>query len=87
MTYAIIEFQTDAEGNIAVVPPTQIKPKPGETEEQTRDRAEGEWHRILSVAATSSVVEHSAIILNERGGLEESKCYEHPVKEIIPDEV
>lgn len=77
MTYAVLEIQTDASGNMSIVTPIKtIKPEAGESDKQTRNRAEAEYHRILSAAAESPVFEHSAMLINQRGGFELSQCYD-----------
>lgn len=69
MAYSIIELQTDAEGSTAVVTPIQTK--------ATKEEAESVWHGILSVAATSKVPIHTAVVLNPEGKLIATQCYKH----------
>ena len=49
-----------------------------------RDDAEKAFHSILSVAATSTALIHSAVILNPEGQLLKSECYKHDPVEPEP---
>lgn len=75
--FIVLEFQTDAAGNTAVVPPTTYA---------TLNEAKSKYHQILSVAAVSSVVYHSAAIMYSNGNLIESECFEH-IPDIGPETV
>ena len=46
-------------------------------EKATRDEAERAYHSILSGAAMSETLVHSAAILNAEGKLIKSECYKH----------
>lgn len=66
--YIILEMQTDANGNTAVLPAHQ---------KADRKEADGVYHQILSVAATSTVPVHSAFIVDEYGNIIRSEYYTH----------
>lgn len=57
------------------------------TSHETRQEAESKWHTVLAAAAVSSVPQHSATLLDDRGYTLAVQCYEHPVEpEIVPAE-
>lgn len=74
--FIVLEFQTSAEGNTAVVPPVTY---------ETLNEAKSKYHLILSAAAVSSVPYHTAAIMYHNGNLIESECFEH-LPEPIPEE-
>lgn len=47
------------------------------TQHETKEDAESKFHTILASASVSSVPKHSALILNDMGGLLRSECYVH----------
>ena len=49
---------------------------------EDRNLAEQKYHQILSAAAVSSVLTHSAVMLEEDGRLLKRETYSHPVEEI-----
>lgn len=52
------------------------------------NKAEQKYHSILSAAAVSTLLKHSACMLRDDGRLIKSECYEHPVEpepESTPD--
>lgn len=59
------------------------------TSHATRPEAESKWHMVLAAAAVSSVPQHSATLLDDRGYTLAVQCYEHPVEpeivQIEPD--
>lgn len=67
--YVVIELQTAAT--------TSVIPFAFEDKQQ----AEAKYHQLLSVAATSSVPKHGAVMLTGEGLFLKSECYEHPVTE------
>ena len=66
--YIVLEMQKLDETNLAILPANTY---------DTREAAESKYHAILSVAATSSVWKHSAILLNEDGAPLLYQCYTH----------
>lgn len=78
MTYIVIETQTN-DGVTAIVPPLSY------TE---RNDAEAKFHQILGFAATSTVEEHTAMLLTSDGRLVRGECYRHPKQTpaVEPDE-
>ena len=78
MTYIVLETQTNG-GVTAIVPPLSYT---------DRNAAEAKFHQVLSVAATSTVEEHAAVLLTNDGRVIRTECYRHPVEqeEVIPDE-
>lgn len=66
--YIIHEYQTDLNGNTAVVPPTT---------KATLNEAKSVYHSILAAAAISSVPYHTAMICYHNGNLIEAECFEH----------
>ena len=68
MKYIVLEIQTDAGGNVAILPAI------------TRDdklEAESEYHRILAFAAISALPLHTAVLMTADGKTLSSKCYKH----------
>lgn len=72
MHYLVIEVQND------VVLPVIVKEKQAE--------AESAYHTILAAAAVSPVAVHTAILLNNKGFLLDSQCYEHMEEPENPEE-
>ena len=66
--YLVIEIQKFSEESVAVCP---VITKP------TWNEGESEYCRVRSVAAISSVPQHSVIFMNDQGQLYDSKCYTH----------
>ena len=50
------------------------------TTHETRNEAENKYHTILAYAATSSVPQHSATMLNDDGSFIKSETFEHEVE-------
>lgn len=67
--YIVIEIQTAA--TVSVLPFAF----------DNKQQAEAKYHQLLSVAATSSVPKHGAVMLTGEGLFLKSECYEHPVTE------
>ena len=67
--FVVIELQTAA--TISVLPFAF----------EDKNQAEAKYHQLLSVAATSSVPKHGAVMLTGDGLFLKSECYEHPVTE------
>ena len=76
MTYIVIETQTN-DGITAIVPPLTYT---------DRNEAESKFHNILSFAATSSVEEHTAMLLTSDGRMIRNECYRHTPVNVEPDE-
>lgn len=76
MTYIVIETQTN-DGITAIVPPLTYT---------DRNEAESKFHNILSFAATSSVEEHTAMLLTSDGRMIRNECYRHTTVNVEPDE-
>lgn len=74
--FIVLEFQTDLEGNTAVVPPAAY---------ETVNEAKSKYHQILSAAAISTVPYHTAAIMYHTGSLIASECFEH-LPEPTPEE-
>ena len=69
MNYTVLEQQTSAAGQTAVLT-------------QTRDNelaAESVYHTVLAAAAISSVPVHAASLLNEQGVCIKRECFFHEV--------
>ena len=75
MTYIVIETQTN-DGVTAIVPPLAYT---------DRNEAESKFHAILTVAATSSVEEHAAMLLTSDGRMVRNECYRHAAPEPEPE--
>lgn len=71
--YVAIELKEEQDGTFTV----------SSYKKDNRDDAEKAFHSILTVAATSTARNHSAVILNPEGQLLKSECYKHdpPVQE------
>lgn len=69
MGYRIVELQTDANGNTAILA------DPRDFAE--RNDAESKWHDICKYAAISTVAVHAVIILNSEGDKVRKDVYEH----------
>ena len=76
MTYIVIETQTN-DGITAIVPPLTYT---------DRNEAESKFHNILSFAATSSIEEHTAMLLTSDGRMIRNECYRHTPVNVEPDE-
>lgn len=66
--FIIHEYQTDKNGNTAIVPPI-TRP--------TLNEAKSVYHQILAAAAVSSVPYHTAMICYHNGNVVASECFEH----------
>ena len=75
MTYIVIEMQT-SNGVTAIVPPVTFT---------DRNEAEGRFHSILSVAATSAVEEHAVVMITSDGRVVRNEVYRHPVTPVQPE--
>ena len=75
MTYIVIEMQT-SNGATAIVPPVTFT---------DRNEAEGRFHSILSVAATSAVEEHAVVMITSDGRVVRNEVYRHPVTPVQPE--
>ena len=70
--YIVQEIQTDAQGNVALLPPV-VK--------NTRNEGESEYHIKLGYAAISNVYIHSVIMYNQDGTPMLNGCYVHESEE------
>lgn len=68
MSYIVLEFQTNADGTVGVLPANTY---------DDRLHAEAKYHEILSVAAVSAVPIHAAIMVDNAGRFIASQYYEH----------
>lgn len=66
--YIIHEYQTNAEGTTAVVPPV-TKP--------TLKEAYNTYYTVLAAASISAVPYHTAMLCYHNGNVIESKMFEH----------
>ena len=71
MKYIVIELQENADGTVGNSPFAF----------DDALEAESKYHAILSVAAKSSVLHHSAFLIDSYGGYRNSQCYDHPTTE------
>lgn len=69
MGYRIVELQTDANGNTAILPDAG--------DYADRNEAESRWHDICKYAAVSQVPVHAVVILNTEGDKIRKDVYEH----------
>ena len=69
--YVVIETQTNAQGQIAVLPPVA---------KATIEEARNAWHTILAAAAISTVPKHAASILDDELLTVARECYVHEVE-------
>lgn len=69
--YIIYETQTDANGNVAHVPPVH---------KATQNEAESEYHIKLGYAAISNVTVHAVTLETEEGFQLMRGCYRHSVQ-------
>ena len=75
--YFIIELQRNGDGSCGNIVQSAA----------TANEAKSKYHLVLSSAAVSDVMAHSAVLVDDHGHLLASECYEHipaPVPE--PDE-
>lgn len=68
--FYVIEIQTNAETG-AVIPFTFLD----------RDQAEAKYHSLLSIAATSQVPKHGAMLFNDDGFVIKAEVYNHGSEE------
>lgn len=71
MKYIVIEIQVGWDGTVGNIV----------TAHDTRAEAESKYHAVLSAAAISSVMKHSAVIMDEEGAVLGSMCYRHEPQE------
>lgn len=74
MSYIIQEFQTNDEGQTAIIT-NQVEDRP---------HADSAYYTVLASAAISDVPVHSAVILTNDGGYITSKSYDHREPEPEP---
>ena len=66
--YVVIEIQTSENGTVATLT----------TVCESYSIAQQKYHMILAAAAVSALPQHSAAILDPRGDLVASQCFDHP---------
>ena len=71
--YLVIEIQKFSDTQVSVVTPVITR--------ENELEAESEYHRLLSIAAVSSVPQHTIIFSRDGGYLYEYKCYIHSQQE------
>lgn len=69
--FAVIEMQTN--GNTTAVLPVITK--------EDRNNALSAYHSILASAAISKVEKHTALVIDENGGMVAVSCFEHKEEE------
>lgn len=67
--YLVLELQKLSDTQVAVPPVIQ---------RENELEAESEYHRVLSVAAISSVPQHTVLFVRDDGYLYDYKSYVHP---------
>ena len=77
MKYIILEIQKSFDGTVALTPAI--------VKDNLLD-AESTFHSILAAAALSSLAFHSAVILNDEGGLVKGGGYPHDPPTQEPEE-
>lgn len=70
MKYLVIEIQTSWDGTVGNIV----------TAHDTREQAESKYHAVLSAAAISTIMKHSAVIMDEEGAVLGSMCYRHEME-------
>lgn len=73
--YLVIELQKLSDTQVAVPPVIQ---------REKELEAESEYHRVLSVAALSSVPQHTVLFVRDDGYLYDYKCYNHATEGVHP---
>ena len=71
--FIVIELQVNAEGQVVSIV----------TSHNTLPEAQKKYYTVLAYAAISDVPMHSAVILDQMGGLVDRQGFEHPT-EVIP---
>ena len=67
MKYIVIEIQTGWDGTVGNIV----------TAYDTKNEAESHYHTVLAAAAISTIMKHSAVIMDEEGAVYGSMCYRH----------
>lgn len=67
--YIIFEIQKFSDFQVSVVTPVITR--------ENKLEAESEYHRLISIAAISTVPQHTVIFTRDDGYLFESKTYKH----------
>ena len=77
MPYIILEMQTDAEGNVAI--PTPINAR------EDYNEAQSVFFYLASIAAVSSVPQHTVMLIENNGVCWDFKTFKHgePVPEVV----
>lgn len=70
--YIILEFQTQKDGAVAIVPPVQ---------KSDYFEAQQAFLQTASYAAVSTVPKHSVLLINEEGVQYDSKIFKHSGEE------
>lgn len=75
--YSVIEIQTWPDGTVHEIVVPDKGHDPAKTEEQNKNDAFSEYHRILMYAAISANPKHGAMILRNDCLLIAAQCYKH----------
>lgn len=75
--YSVIEIQTWSDGTVHEIVVPEKGHDPAKTEEQNRNDAFSEYHRILQYAAISTNLKHGAVILQDDCLQIAAQCYKH----------
>lgn len=67
--YIVIEIQKMSESSVAI--PTPIYTN------ANQDQAESEFHRLCSIAAVSTVQQHTIMMISDVGFVHKTESYEH----------
>lgn len=70
MKYIVIEIQVNWDGTVGNLV----------TAHDSREQAESKYHAVLSAAAVSKIMKHSAVIMDEEGAVYGSMCYRHEME-------
>lgn len=70
MKYIVIEIQVNFDGTVGNLV----------TAHDSREQAESKYHAVLSAAAISAIMKHSAVIMDEEGAVLGSMCYRHEME-------
>ena len=68
-TYLVIEIQKAADGSVAIAPIIQ---------RTDLLEAESEFYRLCSVAAVSSIPQHTILFIEDNGYYHDCKSFDHP---------
>ena len=75
MRYVVLEIQVAQDGTTGTIATTY----------DNVASAMAKYYQILSVAVQSDVMIHTAVIVNESGGVYRSECIRHEVTEVVEE--